>query len=371
MSRRLRVLQLIDNLNYGGMERVLADLVRRLAQDRYECHVLGLTYLGQFAEGLESSAGLHVAEPMSSRSMLWPRSLAGQIRRIGPDVVHSHSGVWYKGSLAARLAGVRRLIHTDHGRPQPDPWAGRLLERIAAARTDVIVAVSEPLADLLVHRVGVNRAKLVVVHNGVDTDTHRPRPDAGRVRRELGLSPDTPVLGSIGRLEPIKGYDIMLEAFGRLWGNWSQEPRPVLVIAGDGSEQAKLAALADRIGFSDGIRLLGWRDDVAELHATFNLFTLASRSEGTSISLLEAMSAGLCPVVTDVGGNAGVLGPKLAHRLVRPNDPDALAAAWRAALQSADARCRDAEAARQRVLASFGLDTMVTAYESLYLGAHS
>src|SRR5262249_2001711 len=158
-----------------------------------------------------------------------------------------------------------------------------------------------------------------------------------------------PVLGSIGRLEPIKGYDIMLEAFGRLWSNWRGEPGPVLVIAGGGGEQAKLASMAERAGCSSGIRLLGWRDDVAELHAMFTLFTLASRSEGTSISLLEAMSAGLCPVVTDVGGNAAVLGPDLAHRLVRPNDPDSLAAAWRAALQEPATRCRDAEAARQRV----------------------
>ena len=371
LSHRLRVLHLIDNLNYGGMERVLVDLVRRLAKDHYECHVIGLTYLGQFAKGLESAAALQVAEPMSSLSMLWPRGLARQIRRIGPDVVHSHSGVWYKGSLASRLAGVRRIIHTDHGRPQPDPWTGRFLERIALARTDVVVAVSEPLAELLVHRIGVSPRKLVVVHNGVDTDIHRPRPDGGQIRRELGLSRDTPVLGSIGRLEPIKGYDIMLEAFGRLWGDWNQTPRPVLVIAGDGSEQARLSALADRAGFREGVRLLGWRDDVAELHASFNLFTLASRSEGTSISLLEAMSSGVCPVVTDVGGNAGVLGPGLAHRLVRPNDPDALAASWRAALQDTDARFRDAEAARQRVLSKFGIDAMVEAYERLYLGASS
>ncbi|MGH7629367.1 MAG: glycosyltransferase [Gemmatimonadales bacterium] len=371
MNRRVRVLHLIDNLNYGGMERVLADLVHRLDPEQFECHVLGLAYLGRFAEGLDSSAGLHVADPMPRGSMLWPGSLARQIRRLAPDVVHTHSGVWYKGSLAARLAGVPRLVHTDHGRPQPDPWTGRLLDRIAAGRTDVVVAVSEPLAELLVRRVGVSARRLTVVQNGVDTARHRPREDAGRVRRELGLCAEAPVLGSIGRLEPIKGYDLMLEAFARLRGAWNGGEPPVLVIAGGGSEQARLASWADRAGVGGGVRLPGWRDDVAELHATFTLFTLASRSEGTSISLLEAMSAGLCPVVTDVGGNANVLGPGLAHRLVPPNDPDALARAWRAALLDPAARCRDAEAARRRVLDGFALDGMVKAYQRLYLGAGS
>jgi glycosyltransferase involved in cell wall biosynthesis len=244
-----------------------------------------------------------------------------------------------------------------------------VLDRIAAGRTDVVVAVSEPLAELLVRRVGIDRRKLTIVHNGVDTARHRPRDDTGRVRRELGVCADAPVLGSIGRLEPIKGYDLMLEAFARLRAAWSGGEPPVLVIAGGGSEQTSLASWADRAGLGGDVRLLGWRDDVAELHASFTLFTLASRSEGTSISLLEAMSAGLCPVVTDVGGNANVLGPGLAHRLVPPNDADALAAAWRTALLDPAARIRDADAARRRVLDGFGLDGMVKAYERLYLGA--
>jgi glycosyltransferase involved in cell wall biosynthesis len=369
MSRRLRVLHLIDNLNYGGMERVLADLVTRLDREQFESHVLGLAYLGRFAQGLETSAGLHVADRMSRASMLWPRRLAHQIRQLAPDVVHSHSGVWYKGSLASRLAGVSRLVHTDHGRPQPDPWTGRFLERMAARRTNVVVAVSEPLAELLVSRVGVDARKLTIVHNGVDTARHRPVADTGRLRRELGLRPETPLLGSIGRLEAIKGYDIMLEAFALLRAAWSGGEPPVLVVAGGGSEQPKLISWAERAGLADAVHLLGWRDDVAELHASFALFTLASRSEGTSISLLEAMSAGLCPVVTDVGGNANVLGPELAHRLVRANDPAALAAAWRVALLDPATRCRDAGTARQQVLESFGLDAMVRAYQRIYLGA--
>ncbi|MBA4159828.1 MAG: glycosyltransferase, partial [Gemmatimonadetes bacterium] len=95
----------------------------------------------------------------------------------------------------------------------------------------------------------------------------------------------------------------------------------------------------------------------------------ASRSEGTSVSLLEAMSAGLCPVITEVGGNAAVLGPDLRHRLVPPEDASALASAWRAALTASRAREADARAARERVKEHFGLQAMVARYQELYLGA--
>ena len=124
-------------------------------------------------------------------------------------------------------------------------------------------------------------------------------------------------------------------------------------------------------GLRDEIRFLGWRDDVHDLYATLVLFTLASRSEGTSVSLLEAMSAGLCPVVTDVGGNADILGEELKHRLVPPEDPVALTNAWENALKDLARRERDARVARSRVTARFGLDSMVKSYEQLYARDYS
>jgi glycosyltransferase involved in cell wall biosynthesis len=114
------------------------------------------------------------------------------------------------------------------------------------------------------------------------------------------------------------------------------------------------------------VRFLGWRDDVPALHAAFALFTMSSHSEGMSVSLLEAMAAGLCPVVTDVGGNRAVLGPALAHRLVAPANPLALAGAWESALADPARRAADGQAARQRVQQEFSVQTMVRRYEALY-----
>jgi glycosyltransferase involved in cell wall biosynthesis len=366
--RRVRVLHVVLDLDQGGLERLVPDIVRRLSPERFEAHVLALKFLGRNAAGLEAYGGLHVAAPMPRWSMIWPRGLTRQIGALAPDVVHTHSGVWYKASLAARRASVHRLVHTDHGRQRPDPWSARFFDGRAARRTDVVVAVSEVLARQLERTVVRDASRVVVVPNGVDTQLFRPRPDSGTVRAELGIPAEAPVIGSVGRLDPIKAYDVMIEAFARLLANWNARPRPALVLAGDGPERGRLEALVRARGLGASARLVGWRDDVHDLYATFTLFTLSSWSEGTSLSLLEAMSAGLCPVVTDVGGTPAVLGDRLRHRLVPPRQPDALAAAWRAALDDAGRRRDDAALARSRVEEAFGLDAMVRRYEAIYLG---
>lgn len=365
MTRPLRVLHLVQNLNYGGMERLIADLARLADPSRLEVHVMALQYVGRFGRGMDAHAAVHLAGRMEPWSLLHPAALARRIRAIAPDVAHTHSGVWLKAARAARLAGVPRVVHTEHGRRHPDPWGDRWLDGRAARDTDVVAAVSRPLAAHLHARIVRGRAAVAVVPNGVDTHAFRPRPDDGALRRELGIGPDVPIVGSVGRLEPVKGYDVAVRALARMDGR-NEGPPPVLVVAGDGSERARLRGLAVELDIADRVHLPGWRDDLPALHGAFTLFTLSSHSEGTSVSLLEAMAAALCPVATDVGGNADVVGPALAHRLVRPGDPDALAAAWAHALADDGRRRADASAGRARVVEHFSAEAMVRAYERIY-----
>ncbi len=148
--------------------------------------------------------------------------------------------------------------------------------------------------------------------------------------------------------------------------NWTATPQPVLVLVGDGSERKLLEQSAAASGVADSVHFLGWRSDIERIARSFTLFSMSSHSEGTSVSLLEAMSSGLCPVVTSVGGNAAVLGDDLKHRLVPAADPDALARALAEALRNPEQLGRDARTARERVLQQFGLDAMVSSYEALY-----
>ena len=364
-AARIRVLHVVQSMNYGGMERVIADLITHTDPQRFELHLLCLDYLGRFSEGLERAAELHVASPMSALSFVNPAALARQIAAIAPDIVHTHSGVWYKGSLAAKKAGVSATMHTEHGRRSPDPLLDRFIDGLAARRTDVVVAVSERLAHDLPASLRIPRERVVCIPNGIDADLFLPRPDSGTLRRELGVRPEAPIIGSIGRLEPIKGYDVMITAFGRFAESAAGRDAH-LVIGGEGSARRELEQLAERLGVGSRVHLLGWRDDIHDLLSAFSLFTMSSRSEGTSISLLEAMSVGLVPVVTDVGGNRAVLGQALEDALVPAEDSQALADAWARVLAGSDSQRTRGATARRRVVESFGARSVAASYEKLY-----
>lgn len=365
-SSPIRVLHIIQNLNYGGMERLVGDIVRGIDPQEFESHILPLQYVGRFGTGLSDAATIHTPPRIARWSMLWPSDLAAVITRISPDVVHSHSGVWYKASLAARMARVSRIVHTEHGRQLPDPRVARTLDHLAARRTSTAVAVSSSVAQILEQHVVRGRCPIEVVLNGVDVNRFNPHSDTGKLRRELQLAPSTPIIGSIGRLEPIKGYDVMIAAFAQLVKHTDLGVDPVLVIAGDGSERTNLEARIQAHGLGSHVHLLGWRDDVQDLLSAFTCFTMSSRSEGTSVSLLEAMSCGLCPVVTDVGGNRAVLGDRLDHLLVPSGSPDALAAVWANVLTHDEERTTDGSAARQRVIDQYSGDAMLQSYARVY-----
>ena len=362
----IRVAYLIPGLHYGGMERILHDLTKALPPRGFEVHVVVVAgFFGRFADGLGEVADLHQLPAMSKLSLIYPGQLIKVLRKIAPDVVHSHAGVWFKASRAARLAGVPVVIHTEHGRRVPERVTDRLLDNLASRSTDLVIAVSEALAEVLRRRVVHDPRRLRVITNGVDVDRLRPPLDASALRRDLDIPEGTPVIGSVGRLEPVKNYRMALRAFARI-GELDCGPPPLLVLVGDGGERSMLEELARTLGIAGRVRFLGFRDEVERLYGAFDFFTLTSRSEGTSISLLEAMSTGLCPVVTDVGGNRGVLGPDLASLLVPSDDDAALAAAWRRHLLDAELRRDMGRRARARVQSEFSLERMVQNHIEIY-----
>lgn len=362
---KLRVLHCIQNLNYGGMERVLSDLVRGVDHDAFEPHVLTLQYRGRYGDGLEGYATLHDGPEQSPLAMIRPRVLADAIARIDPDVVHLHSGVWFKAARASRLAEVPRVVYTEHGRrPPPEAWLTRLLDGFAARVTDHIVAVSDATSVQLQSGPGVPPERIHVIPNGIDTDRFAPGPTTFRDAHDI--ADDAVLIGSVGRLEPVKGYATLLRGLRTMLDRDDIEVPVHLVLAGDGSLREELQALARTLDLCGQVTFLGWWDDPEGLLRALDIFALTSVSEGTSISLLEAMSTGCCPVVTRVGGNPHVLGPELAHRLVESGNPESVAAGLADAVRDRDRRRADGARGRQRVCDTFAVRRMVEAYSRLY-----
>ncbi|HMI57260.1 MAG TPA: glycosyltransferase [Gemmatimonadaceae bacterium] len=184
------------------------------------------------------------------------------------------------------------------------------------------------------------------------------------LRSELGLAPGELLIVSVGNLYPVKGHAVLIDALAKLRDRRGWR----VAIAGRGEEEPRLRAQAAAAGIGDRVHLLGFRDDIADILAAGDLFTMPSLSEGLPLALVEAMSFGLPVVVTRVGGVPEVVTDGVEGFLVPPSDPGALAAALGALLDDASRRRQMGEAARTRALRDYALSTMADRYERLYRG---
>jgi glycosyltransferase involved in cell wall biosynthesis len=368
-ARPVRVTQVVFDLNGGGMETLVANMAAHWHRSGVSMSVITLSgrvgRVGEFVRPLVEE--FTVLRPTRGLSMVAPTRLVPAIRATRPDVVHLHTGAWYKGALAARLAGVRRVVYTEHGREHSDPVLARMQDHVASRWTHHVVAVSDRLRSYMIRAVKVRPERIVTIANGVDTTVFSPGAPSAALRRSLRIPDDALVIGSVGRFEPVKAYSRLVAAFADIRRRLPDR-RCVLVLFGDGRDRPAIEAEVYRLGVRDDVRLPGWTDNAADGYRLLDVFAMTSLSEGMSLSLMEAMACGICPVVTDVGSNAEVLGSALAHHAVADGDRDAFVGAACNALASATQRREVGEQARGRAVAIYGLTGVLDRYVSLYRG---
>lgn len=365
--RPLRVTHVVHDLNGGGLETLIASMVRVQAGSSVCVSAIALSgRVGRVGAAITPLLDqYHVLKLWPGISMLWPRLLMSTIRSTRADVVHLHSGCWYKGSLAAQRAGVP-VVYTEHGREHDDPPLVRWLDRRAARRTDAVVAVSGRLAAYVERTLGVSATRLHTIQNGVDTSVFTPGPAPAALRKRFGVPDDAYVVGSIGRLETVKAYERLIDAVAALRASRALGRPVVGVIWGEGAARASLTARIAERGLAAAFHLPGWTDSAAESHRLLDVFALTSRSEGASVSLMESLASGVTPLVMDVGANAEVVGPLLAPQVVPDGDEAAFSAALEATLRDAGRRARAGAAGRDRVVGHYSLAAMAAGYERLY-----
>jgi glycosyltransferase involved in cell wall biosynthesis len=341
----VKVLHVITGLGTGGAETQLRSLIRH---SEHEAEVVCLYNPGAVAAELRAD-GVRVTDlgMRSNRDLTAVRRLTSLMWTGRYDVVHTHLyRACLYGRLAARLAGVPRIVATEHSL-QDGQLEGRLatapvraLYRATEALGDVTIAVSEAVRDDLIGW-GVPARRIVHIPNGVALDelAHDPA-DRARVRRELGLSPGDQVIGSVGRLHPGKQLDLLLRAAAPLLeqGRW-------LLLVGDGPARAELEALAAGLGVADRVLFAG-EQPAAPFLAAMDVFASPSPFETFGLSVIEALAGGLpvayrrCPALEElpepvptavrVGDDEGELRETLARLLARPprhrTAPPALAA---------------------------------------------
>jgi glycosyltransferase involved in cell wall biosynthesis len=285
------------------------------------------------------------------------------LRSIAPDLVHCVD-VDSPAMLAARLAGVRRLVVTHHT-PELEPaynLRGRVLRRLAWATLPHVVFTSDADRATALDREPIERERATVIPLGIDLERLSRDADGTRLREELPLGA-RPVVGSVGRLATQKGHTYLLQA-AELLRDRGHDVAVVLV--GDGSLRSQLEREAEARGLAGNVFFLGERDDVPELVAGFDVFALSSNFEGQCLAVGEALAAGVPVVATDVGGVGQTIVDGETGVLVPPRDPEALAdgVAW--TLENRDEALRLAAAGRKRVWRLYRFETMVDSTQALY-----
>jgi glycosyltransferase involved in cell wall biosynthesis len=251
-------------------------------------------------------------------------------------------------------------------RGSPDPIKGKPFYRYSyARRVDRLIVNCAALGDKVCARAPwFDRAKLRIVHNGIDADAFAATARRGRVRAELGLAPDRLVVSLVGEVGRRKGQAVLLEAVARLHANGTARDA-VFLIAGEGSGRAELEARAKALGLTDGVvRFLGFRNDVPDLLADTDLLVLPSFEEGFPNSLLEGMAFGLPVVSTPVDGIPDLVVDGVTGVLTPPGDAASLAAAIGSLLGDAGRRRALGEAGRTRARESFSQTRAMDELES-------
>jgi glycosyltransferase involved in cell wall biosynthesis len=257
-----------------------------------------------------------------------------------------------------------RVISTEHGRlnDQPATIKRRIGTRVLNWLPATVVAVSRSLRSQLLAE-GFPESRVRVVRNGIDPGPP-PAPELRRdARARLGLHEDELVIGAVGRLAPVKDFGALIAAFGLVR---SLPGRARLVIVGDGPERAALLSEARAANVSRAVLFTGHQDDVPSLMPAFDIFVNSSIYEGVSLTVLEAMAAGLPVVATAVGGTPEIVDDGVNGRLVPRRAIREMASAVAGLARDPELRARFGAAGRSRVLQSFHIDRMVRTYAGLY-----
>ncbi len=366
----LQIVHVVENLERGGLERMVIDLagVQRAAGHR--CRVICLYQRGALAGELETQ-GIEV-QPCRKRSGLdlaALRRLRGWLRATPGAVVHTHNvNAHYHTAAAAVGLPVARLINTRHSMGTAQPRSsGEWLYRRTMPRTDTVAAVCEAARARFAQQGVAPRWRLLSVPNGIRIGRFSPASEERRaaLRSDLALAPDAHIIGSVGRLNPVKDQATLLRAFARLRGDFADA---ALVLVGDGALRASLESQAAALGIDAAVRFLGDRSDVRELLQGFDVFALSSLSEGYSMALLEACASGLPIVATDVGGNSEIVVDGRNGLLVSPARDDALADAFATLLRDPAGAATMGRAGRDWAMREASIETMARRYDALYRG---
>ncbi len=361
-----RIMHLTFDMRIGGTEQVIKNLIEGSDKTRFEMSVFCLEQpLGPFGEMLVEQ-GIEVSglnrQPGFDISVI--KKLRKHLKNNKIDVLHCHQYTpWVYGTLASQGLDIP-IIFTEHGRFYPDrtSWKRFLINPLLARLTSRITAISKATKEALIDFEFIPRYRISVIYNGISPLALSPEVSAN-LKSELGIDQGYPVIGTIARFDPIKNHRMMFQAFKKVLQTY---PNVYLLIVGDGDEKANLVKLVDDLKIANRVIFSGYIDNPSRHLEIMDIYLLSSLSEGTSMTLLEAMSLSKPCIVTDAGGNPEIIENNLNGIVTANGDAQQFAAAIRTLLDDENLRKKLGNASHDIFLRKFSATAMCRAFEKLY-----
>jgi sugar transferase (PEP-CTERM/EpsH1 system associated) len=367
------VVHLVQELDVGGLETGLLNLIHHMPADRYRHAIVCLKDFSAYHAQIRSR-GIEIISlgKREGKDFGHYVRMFRTLRALQPDVIHTRNVYGIEGQLVAALAGIKLRVHGEHGRDLRDLVGKRMkyqmLRRLLRPLIGHFIAVSGDLEQWLIDSVGAEPQRVSHINNGVDSVQFHPRLGPPAAIGPAGFMQDNVfVIGSVGRMDDGKDYPTLVEAFLRLVAS----PHPAhqrmrLLLVGDGPQRAHCLAMLARAGAAARAWLPGERGDTAQLLRAMDLFVLPALAEGSSNTILEAMATGLPVVATAAGGSPTLVHPGFTGILVPPRSPELMAAAIADYCRIPEMGARHGMRARSQVISRHSLPDMARNYTAIY-----
>jgi glycosyltransferase involved in cell wall biosynthesis len=355
-------------MQVAGAEVLIAEIIRRL-RGRIEPTILCLDAVGQLGERLrDEGIAVECLHRRPGRDWRVPWRLARVATERQLQVVHAHQYTPFFYAALGRLLGraTYRLILTEHGRHYPDivsPKRRRVNRWILSRYADAVNAVCRFSAEALAQNDGFRRRPVEVIENGIEWQRYDTQRDRAALRAKLGLDQARRYIAIVARFHPVKDHATLIRAFELVAKRHSDAD---LLLIGDGPLRPDLEAQVRSLHLDGRVNFMGVRSDVPDLLQAGDIFTLTSVSEAASLTLLEAMAAGLPVVVTDVGGNPEIVRPGVDGYLAPRGDAAGIADALNRLLANPQQAQLMGASGQQRVRDHYALDRTIERYDQLY-----
>lgn len=369
------IVHIIHRLNVGGLENGLVNLINHLPEEKYRHAIVCLTETSEFANRISrKDVKIYELHKRDGKDPIVYFRLWKLLRKIRPTIVHTRNIATLDMSVIAALAGVPIRIHGEHGRDIFDLHGKhkryQKLRRLCAPFIHRFIAMSKDLEDWLEFDVGIKKEKTVQLYNGVDITRFQSAASCKLQRNSMPpgfADSESIILGTVGRLEPVKDQLSLVHAFVELKRREPKLDRHLrLVLLGDGSLMHSIVELIEKFGIQDQVWLAGSQNNVQDILSEMDIFVLPSLGEGISNTILEAMACGLPVIATDVGGNPELVEKNITGELIPAAQPVVMAEAMQRYVNDQALVQSQGLAGRKRVETLFSLTRMVNDYLLVY-----